>query len=55
MCAKRSAALWGVSSGIHLLAKKQNLIAEIPVKTPPKKRRLEDKTVCILECGGQVH
>ena len=36
------------------LAKKQNLIAEIPVKTPPKKRRLEDKTVCILECGGQV-
>ncbi len=36
------------------LARKQDLIAEIPVKTPPKKRRLEDKTVCILECGSQV-
>ena len=36
------------------LAKRHNLIGEIPVKTPPKKRRLEDKTVCILECGNQV-
>lgn len=36
------------------LAKRQGLIGEIPVKTPPKKRRLEDKTVCILECGSRV-
>ncbi len=36
------------------LAKRHDLIGEIPVKTPPKKRRLEDKTVCILECGNQV-
>lgn len=36
------------------LAKRHDLIGEIPVKTPPKKRRLEDKTVCILECGDQV-
>lgn len=36
------------------LARKQNLISEIPVKTPPKKRRLEDKTVCILEWENQI-
>ena len=36
------------------LARKQDLISEIPVKTPPKKRRMEDKTVCILESGDQV-
>lgn len=36
------------------LALKQGLIGEIPVKTPPKKRRIEERTVCILEHGNQV-
>lgn len=36
------------------LASKQGLTGEIPVKTPPKKRRIEERTVCILEHGSQV-
>lgn len=36
------------------LALKQNRISELPVKTPPKKRRLEERTVCILEYQDQV-
>ncbi|MDO4266905.1 MAG: A/G-specific adenine glycosylase [Eubacteriales bacterium] len=36
------------------LARQQKLLGQIPVKTPPKKRRIEERTVCILECGGQV-
>lgn len=36
------------------LSRQQELWQEIPVKTPPKKRRIEEKTVCILECGHQV-
>lgn len=36
------------------LARKQNLIGELPVKTPPKKRRIEERTVCILEEGTKV-
>lgn len=31
------------------LAKQKGLIAELPVKTPSKKRRIEERTVCILE------
>lgn len=31
------------------LARKQGLIDELPVKTPPKKRRIEERTVCIIE------
>ena len=36
------------------LARQQGLLDEIPVKTPPKKRRIEERTVCILEHGNQV-
>lgn len=36
------------------LARRYKLTAEIPVKTPPKKRRVEEKTVCILESDDQV-
>ena len=36
------------------LSRQQELWQEIPVKTPPKKRRIEEKTVCILEGGHQV-
>ncbi len=36
------------------LAARQGLIGEIPVKTPPKKRRVEERTVCILEQGSRV-
>lgn len=36
------------------LSRKQGLTGEIPVKTPPKKRRIEERTVCIQECGNQV-
>ncbi|MGN0158284.1 MAG: A/G-specific adenine glycosylase [Brotaphodocola sp.] len=36
------------------LAYKENRISELPVKTPPKKRRIEERTVCILECEDQV-
>lgn len=36
------------------LARKKGLIGELPVKTPPKKRRIEKRTVCILESGDQV-
>lgn len=36
------------------LARAQGLIGEIPVKTPAKKRRIEERTVCILEFGNQV-
>lgn len=36
------------------LARQQGLIGELPVKTPPKKRRIEERTVCILECGDKI-
>ena len=36
------------------LAFKQGSTGEIPVKTPPKKRRIEERTVCILEHGDRV-
>ncbi len=36
------------------LAKRHGLTDEIPVKTPPKKRRVEEKTICILEYEDQV-
>lgn len=36
------------------LARQQGLTGEIPVKTPKKKRRIEERTVCILEYGGLV-
>ena len=36
------------------LARQQGLLDEIPVKTPPKKRRIEERTVCILENDAQV-
>lgn len=36
------------------LARQQGLIGEIPVKTPQKKRRIEKRTVCILEYGGLI-
>lgn len=36
------------------LARQQGLLHEIPVKTPPKKRRIEERTVCILEHDTQV-
>lgn len=36
------------------LAYKEDRIAELPVKTPPKKRRIEERTVCIIEYGNQV-
>ena len=36
------------------LASRQSLTDEIPVKTPPKKRRCEKRTVCILECQDRI-
>ncbi len=36
------------------LAKREGLIQEIPVKTPPKKRKIEQRTVVILECEDTV-
>ena len=36
------------------LAKRWNLIDEIPVKIPPKGRRIEKRTVCIVEYGSCV-
>lgn len=36
------------------LARKEGLTGEIPVKTPPKKRRIEERTVCLIEYGGTV-
>lgn len=36
------------------LARKQGLTGELPVKTPPKKRRIEERTVCILEHDSRV-
>lgn len=36
------------------LAYKDDLISELPVKTPPKKRRIEERTVCILEYEDTV-
>ncbi len=36
------------------LAKREGLTGEIPVKTPAKKRRREERTVCILEQGSRV-
>ncbi len=35
------------------LGRKQGIAAELPVKTPKKGRRIEDKTVFILRCGEQ--
>ncbi|WP_432628190.1 A/G-specific adenine glycosylase [Brotaphodocola sp.] len=34
------------------LAHRRNLVGEIPVKTPKKQRRVEERTVCILESGN---
>ncbi len=36
------------------LAYKKDLIGELPVKTPPKKRRIEERTVCIIEYKDMV-
>lgn len=36
------------------LARRQGLTGQIPVKTPAKKRRVEARTVCILEQGRQI-
>lgn len=36
------------------LASQRGLTDEIPIKTPPKKRRYEERTVCILEYEEQV-
>lgn len=36
------------------LASQESLTDEIPIKTPPKKRRHEERTVCILEYQDQV-
>lgn len=36
------------------LAYKEDRILELPVKTPPKKRRIEERTICIIEHGNQV-
>ncbi|MGL5435780.1 MAG: A/G-specific adenine glycosylase [Lachnospiraceae bacterium] len=36
------------------LARKEGLLEEIPVKTKPKKRKIENRTVCIIEYGNQV-
>lgn len=36
------------------LAGREGLTGEIPVKTPPKKRRIEERTVCVIEHEGQV-
>lgn len=36
------------------LAREQCLTGELPVKAPPKKRRIEKRTVCIIEHGSQV-
>lgn len=36
------------------LASRHGLTGEIPVKTPPRKRRIEERTVCILEYDNQV-
>lgn len=37
--------------GSVCLAHRRNLVGEIPVKTPKKQRRVEERTVCILESG----
>ena len=36
------------------LARQKGLIGELPVKTPPKKRRIEERTVCIIEAPGET-
>lgn len=36
------------------LARREGLTGEIPVKTPPKKRRIEERTVCLIEYEGTV-
>ena len=36
------------------LARREGLTGQIPVKTPAKKRRIEERTVCILENQSQV-
>lgn len=36
------------------LAYKEGRIEELPVKTPPKKRRIEERTVCIIEWEDRV-
>ncbi len=40
--------------GSLCLAKREGLLAEIPVKTKPKKRKIEKRTVSIIEFGDQV-
>ncbi len=36
------------------LARQRGLTEVIPVRTPAKARRIEERTVCLLECGRQV-
>lgn len=35
-------------------ARKRGLTSEIPVKTPKKKRKIEEKTVLLVECGDKI-
>ena len=35
------------------LARKEKLTAELPRRSPPKERRVEEKTVLLLRCGGR--
>jgi len=35
-------------------ARVQDRVAELPVKSPPKAKRIEQKTVFILDCGGSI-
>ncbi len=39
---------------LHCLTKKQKLWAEVPYKAPKKKRRIEEKTILLIESEGRI-
>lgn len=37
----------------YCVAYERNIVMELPVKTPKKKRKIEEKTILVLECEGK--
>ena len=56
VCVPNGAPLCGAPCPFYTVceARKKDLTAEIPVKTPKKKRKIEEKTVLLVECGDKI-
>ena len=56
VCVPNGAPLCGAPCPFYTVceARKKDLTAEIPVKTPKKKRKIEEKTVLLVEYGDKI-